>query len=305
MFEEFMPDDFPTHPTRGPGAKRPDTNFGFLARGKTLGKRSVVGYNPATSATQAQSSSVDILKIQGEDDHAHQLCLTLSTPQVMVAPFPFNVSTFPDPQSLSDGQDSIDLLNTIAGVGGQSFLAGTVAPEQDLSFANPIAIVEWGVGGCFNRVEADIHQGLCLSLTASWLRVRAYVDLSEEGTANAMFYILGANVGPGYPKPNNAQRTVNCGLSVPIGTESQVYIVPRFAKSVLLCGANNAHDTFVGTIRFWRSVGASVDGFIVADYLFTGNQPAMVPVPNGAYYFSILSGIAGPNRHQAIFELAV
>lgn len=278
-----------------------DSSWAQLVRGKTIGKALNLEFTAATSASSTQSGAIDILDVSGEDHQATQFCLTLGIPEI----YDGIVGAVTDLQTLQGSQDNISLVNTFPFGGNVGGLISGV--RNDRAFGNPVAIVEWGAGGVRNRVEADFLNGLCLNLVGSFCRVRAFVDGNgiSPGFANA-FYKLGAALGPGFPKPNNAQRTIMLAQATAINTESaQGYTVPRFAKSVYVCGANGVHDVFVGTIRFYRTPNCVADNSFVADYVFAGNSPQPIIIPNGAYYFTLVPGIANCVSMQAVFQLAV
>jgi hypothetical protein len=295
-----------------PGGNRPpDSPFAMLAKGRQIGKRVVlpfitpVGLNPSSHVI-AQPAPVDILNLQGADQDATQLCITLAEPKYIPSILSTTIlNNGTDVQAYSGEQDNIDLAQTSNNVGG-AVRGGT----SDVQIANPIAVLEWGCGGVSSRAEIDFRNGLAINVIASWLRLRAFVEGPVK--TGSFPYVLAGFVGPGTAKPNNAQRTMALG-ALDNGSTSGMLTVPRFAKSVQLCGANNAGDAYVGTIQFFRSTLGPADygGVPVAAFLFAGNaaNAIPVPVPNGAYYFNVISGIGFGtgtiNSHNAIFDLAI
>ncbi len=270
----------------------PQTDWAFLAEGQTLGKKCNIIFTPPAFGVRLETPSpVNILQVQADDSKAHPLCVTLSPPQGVLPP----IAGFPaDSQGITGTADNIEGLNAPAG--------------SQLVWANPVAVVEWGVGGISNRVECDFLNGLCLNLSASWVRIRAIVE-SVEATTSLMAYTLGANIGPGNPKPNNAQRTVLPRIgALADGVESPVRPVPRYAKQVYVLGNVPIGQVFIGHIRFYRDNQGPAGIVPCGDLLFTSNDHAPGLIPNGAMYFTVVnnSGAAAGNvTPYAVFDLAI
>lgn len=296
----FLPQPFPPFsPEDRGGQRQPEaqTPWGKLARGAPLGKGTNLSFTGATSVGAAQSSPVDILNVQGADGDAQQMCVTLAPPEA----YPFAAAAA-DIQTMSGSVDNISLVRTFpGGVAGK--VIGTV---PQLSFPNAVALVEWGIGGISNRVEADFSNGLCLNLTASFLRIKAFMQGAEgDGSMGTTgIYRLSGNVGPGFPKANNAQRTIPISELVLVNTESAVYTVPRYAKTVFLTGANVAKDLFSGFIRFYSCPDIVFITTPVSELFFSGNSAGPLPVPNGAKYFTFTPSIALASM-SAVFDLAI
>lgn len=298
-------------PERAEGGQLPGSSgnhpWALLARGKTLGKRVVIAWlNPIGFAPRghvvAQPGPVDLLNLNGNDENAQQFCLTLAATKLIPGVDSSNPPTN-DIQRLTGEVDAIAAVNTVNNVGG-----GASQQAPDTEWANAIAIVQWGIGGISERAEIDFFNGMCVNLCASWLRVSAVI-IAPAVVTSSVPYVLGAFVGPGYPRPNSAQRTMPLG-SIDTGIESQVFTVPRFAKDVTLMGGNaTASTAYAGTIRFWRSRAGAADpqygGVPVAAIAFSSADPRPVIVPSGGYYFSVVSGIAAPNEQQAVFGLTI
>lgn len=288
-----------------------------VARGRNLGKVVAVNFlNPQNGGNPGIQGSAEILRIEprgdGTNDKSNALTvqgiLTLAPPQLVAN------ATFVTSQSqTSGGQDTISLTQ-----GGElalgSYLGGQVGAPTPIgggggpykaAIPNPIAIVQWGVGSVINRVECDILNGLCLNLTFSTLVVSAVVEPGFD-TSTSTTYILGANVGPGFAKPSNSQRTIAVG-GVGNAAQSAVFTIPRMAKDVRMAMTDGTGQLGLGVISFWQD---SEGTFPVADYTFTGNNPLPIPIPLGAYFFTIRGGYIGagtfPNPlYSAIFNLAV
>jgi len=281
------------------------SDWGFMARGQQLGKRVVCPYVAATSATNAQTPNVDILNIGNvEDEYAHQCQITLCPPALILnlnGPTPTTDSD--GLQNLTGEQDNIEAGRTLANVGGTP-----VNNASDLTYANPLAILRWGIGGGQCEAEIDFSAGAVINLSASWIRLSAMVE-SPGITTSSFPYVLRAFVGPGTPRMGfNAQRTITV-----LGdqrAETAVFAIPRFARSVILMGADDNHDLYNGYIRFWRgNLGSGGVGTKVADAFFAGTGvQTPFPIPNGAQYFSILPQIGGAGNlgvNLAVFQLAI
>jgi hypothetical protein len=279
-----------------------DTNWAELCRGKTIGKavnfKFDIGQVGVGGNQAVNSSAFDILELRGQDDQATQFCVTLSPPEIFDG-----AAITANPQTLQGSYDNIGIVDIIP----PGLVGGRVTNVRNNNeFANITAIVEWGAGGVQHRVEADFLNGLCLNLVGSYVRIRAFAEgnLISPGFDSAQFKV-GATIGPGFAKPNTAQRTILMSSSAAINVESSVYSVPRYAKSVHLCGANAVHDTYVGAIRFYRGPNVAVNNLFVADYVFAGNTPGPIPIPNGAWYFTFVPGIANNLSNMAVFQLAI
>jgi len=305
----YIGDDFPAgRPQQEGGPHKPLSEWGMLARGKTLGKSAIINFDTVALLSQQQKNAqVNLLEVQGDDEYGMPLCLTLLPPKTLF-PVP---ATIVNEQNLSGTRDNIDAFDSTA------FTAGIV--QQ--AFTNVGCQVEWGIGGASCQVEADVLNGLCLNLSASWVRVRAFADVLA-GQAGNNVYQLSAFLGPGNPKPTNAQRTlllrnsagVQGGL-VANGAESAPIPIPRFAKRVYVYGiATTAVPavppilpiTFVGSVRFWRDdLGATFSLLSNGETLITANVHEPSVIPNGSYYFTVINNSGQSAQIVAVFELAV
>src|SRR5690606_3576226 len=96
-----LPQPFPPFPPREQqsGKEKQLSEWGMLATGKTLGKRTVVQGTPGTQAP------VDILTLSGEDDNALNLTICLCPPNYSLSPTaPSNV------QDLNSSQTNGEIL---------------------------------------------------------------------------------------------------------------------------------------------------------------------------------------------------
>lgn len=302
-YDAFLPNNFPPFP---PGAAQPPSTlppsaWGKLVKGKTIGKSTNLVFDVSSFGVNGQGlpnvSPQDILTVQGNDEDAMQMCLTLGVPEQYDQPF--NAANTANIASAQGSYDNINIVDTGMGGGVGGVLTGN---RNNRIWANLVAEVEWGAGGVFHRCEADFFNGLCLNLSGSYVRVRGFCEPNPVGF-NSAYYRLSATLGPGYAKSINAQRSVMAQSRPAINTETPMYTVPRFAKTVTLTGANDAHDPFVGTLRFYREPNLGNNNR-VADMIFAGNNLQQFPIPNGAYYFTFFTGIANPTQ-TAIFQLAV
>lgn len=302
-YDAFLPNPFPPFQ---PGAAQaasglPLSAWEKLAKGKTIGKSSNLIFDVSGFGVNGQGlpnvSPTDILTVQGPDEAAMQFCLTLGVPQQFDQAF--NAANSADIAAKQDSYDNIAIVRT--GMGGD--VGGVLTGNgNNRIWANLVAEIEWGSGGINHRVEADFSNGLCVNLCGSFCRVRGFAESNTAGF-NSGYYRLAATLSPGYPKSFNAQRSIMAQSRPAINTETPMYTVPRFAKAVTLVGSNEAHDAFVGTLRFYREPNLANNNH-VADMIFAGNNLQQFPVPNGAYYFTFFTGIANP-RQTAIFQLAV
>lgn len=287
--------------------------WSLISRGKTLGKSALLKFD-ATLAGEGVVAITprEILRLEPRgagaqaDQLSTQFCVTLAAPQVLPGTALANLPM--DPSTAAGGfMDNIQLAQTPNNQGGS---AVTGAAALDWVFGNPIAIVQWGSGSVINRVEADLLNGLCLNLVGSWLSVTATVEGAGAYTLTSGGYLISACVGPGYPKTNNAQRTVFIG-EIANGFQSSIFCVPRFAKNVRLIGGDpsslgNVPSLMAGTVTFFRSQ----TGGPIADFYQTGNTAQPFPIPGGAQYFMVTGGYAqaaggAAPFYEALFELSV
>jgi hypothetical protein len=276
-----------------PGEDRPGLSpFGRLAMGQTLGLSSTLIYNHRTDGVQPARS--DMINIEGDDLDACQLNLVLHPPRVI--PICFN-----------DVLCTLDQQNLTGEVSNAEITACDF-PGEDHSIRWPPleAVIEFGIGGVSTQVVVDYLNGVTVSLTASFLRVRALITQSKDcgdifGTSAA--YRLAAHVGPGFAEAH-AQRTVFVG-HVDDHDESCVFDVPRFAKVATLIGCRRHHHKTpaltIGWIRFWQDPKGR---HCVGDF-FVSDHQSRVEVPNAAMYFSIFNEAGHEMKMSVIFELAL
>jgi hypothetical protein len=177
------------------------------------------------------------------------------------------------------------------------------------------AVIEFGVGGVGTKVVVDYVNGITLSVTATFLSVRAIVTQNDHcnaisGTAAA--YYLAAHVGPGYCSAR-AHRTIFVGELCAEGEESEscVFPVPRFAKVGSLVGCGHVCDDecdhhgrpvrVKGWIRFWQSPDGTN---CVGDQEVSDHRPH-VEIPNAAQYFSVVNETGHKMKMAVIFDLAL
>lgn len=287
-----------------------ETAWDLLTRGQQLGRVVPINFLEAgNGGLPSQQGSAEVLRIVpksgGQENRCTiQGCVTLAPPAIIPSGN-LNAGT----QGYQDAIN-VTLSGNVAGIGG--FMGGKVANPQPIagfSYRVPwsTAIVQWGIGSIVNRAECDLVNGLCLNLSFSHLIVTAFVQKSPIHTSSDGTYVLGASVGPGYPKPNNAQLTI-CVGGVANGAESNVFTVPRFAKSVRMAMTDGAGTLGTGVLRFrGDSDGLNIP---IAEYTFAGNNPVSYPIPSGALFFTVIGGYAsvgplGNPVYSGIFDLAV
>jgi hypothetical protein len=290
----------PLYPGNGlpprPDEDRPGLSpFGRLAMGGVLGKPSILIYDHRVN--DVQEAPVDIIGINGDDLDAQQLILTLHPPRVI-------------PLSFDQVRSRLDQQN-FTGEQTNSVVTPCDFPGTDAPIQWPPleAQVVFGTGGSATEVVVDYLNGVTLSVSASFLRVRALVTQSRRvgqifGTSAA--YYLAAHVGPGFAE-SHAQRTIFVG-DIKNDHESDVLDLPKLARIALLVGRRSHHDRHghppthtVGWIRFWQSPNGT-NG--VGDF-FMSDRQVRVDVPNAAQYFSVFNTSGHEMKMSVLFELAL
>lgn len=247
-----------------------------LSYQQALGKSTVVPF--VFSAGQNVPSPLSCLQIHGNDEEAHQLCLTLGPPGM-----------------LPGGGSGVQPLNNDAQTLNGFRLNDN--PDQDVTIANPYAEIEWGVGGVSFKAQCDILNGLCVNLTASFLRVRMAVD-EVGGDTGAAYYQISGFVGPGVAKFNSAQRSYqHLSFSSHL---SPIRPIPPFARSISLVSRGNFLPLTRLAAMFYRS---RTSGVFDATYEFDTKNPGPHPIPNGCLYYAVYSDPT--DAVQAIFDLAI
>lgn len=292
--ERFLNTD-PIYPGNGlpprPGEDRSGLSpFGRLAKGYSLGKSSILRYDGTVIGGQA--SEVDMINLTGDDLDACSLVLTLHPPRVVKQPFE---SLRLDQQNFTGEQSNEAMIDLD--------FPGT---DRPLRWPPLEAVITFGVGGTNTEFVVDYINGVTLSVTASFLRVKAIVTQNKvEGDigGTSAFYWLAANVGPGFTE-GRPQRTIFVG-EVDDQKESCIYSLPRFAKAAKLIG-RQAHQhaqpvRTKGWIRFWQSpAGDSGVGDV-----FVKDSHCRVEIPNAAMYFSVFNESGHKMKLSAIFELGL
>ena len=255
-----------------------------LGRGRPLGKATNV-YVEA-GRVGAHPAPATILEVTPDGD-PRQLSLTLNPPKG------YDVT----------GQEAQWRNNADAFTG--PFLENT---DQTLAgnyifFPEAFAIIEWGAGGLNNKAEADFSNGLCVNLVANFVRVRAQILEPIGGGPISTVYQFSAFIGEGRPKTTNAQRTITVQSAA--NTETAGIAIPRYAKTVLLCGTNPTFDDYTGTIKFYNSINTA-SATPIASFKFTNaGTPQPVRIPQGAYFFTVTSALPNTTNNRAIFDLSI
>jgi hypothetical protein len=287
----------PVYPGNGlpprPGEDRPGLSpFGRLAMGQTLGKSTILIYDHRTS--DVQPSMNDMISIEGDDLDACQLSVTLHPPRVIPICFD-DITGRLDQQNLTGEQSNSDVV-----------VCDFPGTKEPIRWPPLEALIEFGVGGVSTKVVVDYVNGVTFAIPASFLRVSALVSQSKDcgdifGTSAA--YYLAAHVGPGYAR-SHAQRTIFAG-AVDDGHDSDVFDVPRFAKTATLIGCRTRHHKkpvlTIGWIRFWQDP----KGEHCVGNIFVSDHPTRVEVPNAAQYFSVFNESCHEMKMSVVFELAL
>lgn len=276
----FLPQPFPPFPPQGKSdtPSHPISEWGMLARGKTLGKRTI---HTATGSFQSGFSPVDILTLQADDEYALNLNICLCPPKYFEGTLPADV------QSLSTTQTNTQLQ-----------------AAQPFQIPRLFAIIDWGIGGVSNTAEVDFANGANLNLSATFLRIRGSLD-TESITDNRFdAYELSAFVGPGMPRNVVAQRTHFD--SVAAAGRSAVQAVPPFAKSVSgVAWVDNTDPPTVlaPTIVFYMA-NAQAAAHVIGHWILTPN--VRIAIPSNAAFFQVVNpDAANLMRVNTIFELAL
>jgi hypothetical protein len=278
------------------------SDFAWLAQGRSLGKKVQLLIDPDDSGSLQNPPNVNVLELQGPDEAAMNVQLTINPPLIIDVPTP--EITLARARALVDQQSasgSIDNLSNELLVGG---FPGAV------TYTPMIAILDWGIGGvAVKGVEVDIANGLNINLTCSYLRVNVASDplmqfISDHPVGSSAIYELAAFVGPGYAKRNNAQRTVHVrrfGIpeSLPFSPAiSNVVPIPKFATRVSLQlgqGVFSDPDDMRGwycQIIFLRTPAwgfGTGTALFVSDHSLgiveaRGDECCQFMIPNGALY---------------------
>jgi hypothetical protein len=265
-----------------------------LIKGLTIGKKAIVPL--IGGSAQVVPSSITLLSIQSTDPYAQQLSVTLQPPKFM-------------------SNAAVTALLALGGEPSGEFDNQVPNFPTGLTLGNPSVIVQWGIGGTFDDVEADFGNGLCLNIPgASFLRVTCKMDSLNIPSTSDVAYVLSAFVGPGYPKALNAQKTVFTGDSFTEKDQvSDIFPVPKHAKMATLLGIQGGtvpgdSDTFSGSIIFLRGNDFTLANMI-SETFFDETTHYPINVPNGAFFFvnkNLTTTVADTTvRMETIFDLSV
>ena len=281
-----------------------------LSQGQALGKRIVIAVPNLPFGAQ-RPGTVDMLQIKGEDRDACQIAITLIPPKARVQPeFPGGVFP-PDVQ-------------TVAGTRSPASMFAS-PPAGGVYFAPPaVALIQWGIGGVQSEAEVDFSNGAVVNVTASFVRVGAFIDLPAESFPVGVAVELGAFVGPGYPRSPSAQRTYDLqtllagarpdlaygdkGYITPLAGKQPLFPVPPHAKYVNVLavdpnvGAPLTANTLDADIVFFRNNTA---GALAGSFHVTNARSGPVAIPNGAVYWSMQNFVATSQHIIAVFDLDI
>jgi len=281
----YLDDDFPIRRPRQQGDEHtPLSEWGMLAKGKTLGKTIDMAFDRTLPALS--SNPVNMFEVSGADEFAMNLNVHVSPPKKLPGT---GIPTGYSNNTLKGGTQ----LNT----------------EEPLTligsgvWANPVVDLEWGIGGIANKATIDVLNGLAVNISASWVRVGGRIE-TPLGLPGLTVYQLGCFVGPGFAKARSAQRTVIVNALTAANVDQGPFAIPTWAKTVYVTSANGAAvpAVYTGFIRFLRSAALATD--TVADYFYSSNVQTPFPIPNGAYFFSIVPADANLSV-QVVFDLAI
>jgi hypothetical protein len=305
------------------------SDFAWLAQGRSLGKKVQLLIDPDDSGDLLNPPNVNVLELQGPDEAAMNVQLTINPPLIIDVPTP--AITLARAKALVDQQAASGSIDNLA----NELLVPTFGA---ISYTPMIAILDWGIGGvAVKGVEVDIANGLNINLTCSFLRVNVasdpFIIYTDTDVGSAAIYELAAFVGPGYPKRNNAQRTIYLGrMGIPetlplFPAISSVVPIPKFATRVSLQlgqGPFGDPDDLRGwycQIIFLRGpawgFGTGTAGF-VSDFTLgiveaRGDECCQFMIPNGAMYCYLRTTFSpgsfppfGQDIHPAlIFDLGI
>lgn len=310
-----------TMQTRDSGEK-PNSIFSYLARGKSLGKKVDLLYDISHPFGQGSAAAPDtnLLEVKGVDEAAMNLQFTIVPPRIIPIDSSF---TLDQAKAAVQAQSASGAMDWLANEQGNRLVKSTPL----------IAKLEWGVGGAsIEKVEVDILNGCCVNLTASFLRAAVAVDpfcfllTNFPGGASPALYELAAFIGPGYTKPNNAQRTIRFrSVAIPDGITdfgtTPLVPIPRMATRCRLSVAP-VDDTDPNSIVGWLAQivffnfyngGLSpnpdpttwTDMAAVYTIADNGNGSGNVEIPNGATYAAVRHNNSFRIKPSLIFDLGI
>ncbi len=297
-----------------------ETDYAFLAQGKSLGKKVDVLVNTSDGDFDIviNPATVSVLEVRGPDEAAMNLQLTICPP--LIIPIDGTVLTLAKAQQEVDAQSA----------SGSTSFAGNEDGDSKVVATPMIAIINWGIGGVNNeKVEVDILNGLNINLTASFLRVEVSADpylntLGSRLAGSKAIYELSAFVGPGYAKPNNAQRTIRfkrveyeANEGGPFGT-TPIVPIPKYATRCSLgvgtFGVPSNVQGWVAQIVFFADYGT---GYALNPNPATWPTPVACitaadngnggkfEIPNGAYYAAVIHKNSFAIIPSLIFDLGI
>jgi hypothetical protein len=269
-----------------------------LVMGKTIGKR--VNIAIPTGETQ-RTQSFNLFEIGGASNNdAIQMCITLINPKfIPVSKLPGGVIP-PDNTFINNAtgeRSNLEFLLDDFNVGFPGWVPA-------------VALIEWGIGGVQGSAEVDWVNGTTINITASWVRISAFIDQAQTfiGIASGIVCCQ-AFVGPGgIFRGIAAQRSVVTGpirqadSAIPVagfpftgfGPNADTYPTPMFPIPNM--AKDGTVSAIISNLGFNRSVNdfdlqllyfASTSQAVVGAARFTNNIRAPALVPNGAAYFTV------------------
>lgn len=304
----------------------------MLMQGKTIGKKvmlyqEVSGYGPSGSSA---AIPVNMFELAAPNRNALDLTITLHHPQnvnLNGGNLPVAVQQLSNLQTLTGEQDSnaghVGLLNPVT-PGAPQATGGVGCPH------NPIAIIEWGIGGVQQKAEVDFMVGATINIRASFVRISAFLQIVD--TSFSWLTALSAFIGPYTGAQNSAQRSFDTrailtpgGPGIPPATAGYSGEVPYMAKRFsIYADGDGARPSIPFVVEFDRGPGLnrvgryifnSVGSIPVAPaQFFNAIDPADahdIPIPNGAMFWTIynISNPAVSNENLVfpiiIFDLSI
>lgn len=269
-------------PQRPPKDEVRDDAWGQLTLGRPLGKRIVMPYQADGGV---QVAPIEFFQLGGLDRDAVQMQIVLSSPMAI-----------PRTQASLAGENIQNLSGEFSNSGTLGDYPGSADP---IAWPPVSVLLEWGTNARAH-VFCDAKNGSVINLTASWVRAIGIFTAdhaNQPGTSG--LYVMSAFASPGWPSAANAQRTVYLGAVASLA-QSDVFTVPPFARRATVIGMDTTPGVTTAYLLFWQSPDGTNP---IGTYFVSGNNPGPFSVPNGAAYFTIVSGAAGTIKYAAAFDL--
>ena len=179
-------------------------------------------------------------------------------------------------------------------------------PDSLTSYFNPVAVLEWGLGGATFQAEVDWSVGNRFALCASYVRVGLRIP-SVSLTADPFNVIFSASLGYGQePKKARLTRDTQLDMSqlIAVAGASDYVAIPPFAESFVLAPRTLTTSAAFQPFRIHLS-----DGTVYEQTLLTNAgrlDQETFPIPNGARTLYVTNiGAANAKAPRVIFSLAL